>query len=102
MSTKIIGQDYELTCKPLDSYDEILQFLQDPPPWRTLCKTIKPHSKSLIRNAEINKIFESSLETPETFCHFDPDVEDVQRCNEKKLPKTLICHDMANGYHDDR
>lgn len=76
-------------------------FLQDPPHWRTLCKEIVPHSKKLIRNCEINPYTIGSLESPESFCHYNPDTENSERVDEKKLPKTLVCHDMANGYHDD-
>lgn len=93
-----------LTCKPLESLDEIRSFLDSPPPWRTLCKDLIPHSKFVIRNIEHRKNCEPQLESPETFCHFDPDVDDPVRYDVtvKKLPKTLVCHDMANGYHDDR
>ncbi|KAJ0176944.1 hypothetical protein K1T71_006953 [Dendrolimus kikuchii] len=91
----------ELTCKPLDNYSEILMFLQEPPPWRTLCREITPHSKYLLKNSEINPYTITTMETPETFCHFNPDTDDIIRHDEQKLPKTLVCHDMANGYHDD-
>ncbi|XP_075973247.1 cytosolic endo-beta-N-acetylglucosaminidase [Anticarsia gemmatalis] len=92
-----------VTCKPLDDYNEIMKFLENPPPWRTLCKEITPHSNFVIRNIECNKYYEPSLEKPENYCHFDPDVEAPTRYDitEKKLPKTLVCHDMANGYHSD-
>lgn len=92
----------ELTCKPLDTYAEILLFLENPPPWRTLCKELTPHSKSMLKNRLINNNMDTFLDTPETFCHFDPDAEEVIRQDEDTLPKTLVCHDMANGYHDDR
>ncbi|XP_038212048.1 uncharacterized protein LOC119832451 isoform X2 [Zerene cesonia] len=102
MAEKKIWMQRELTCKPLDSYEEILLFLQDPPPWRTLCKELKPHSATAIKNININKCPENILlESPQAFCHFDPEAEDVKREDKKKLPKTLVCHDMANGYHDD-
>lgn len=91
-----------LTCKPLDSYSEILLFLEYPPPWWTLCKELTPHSESLIRNIEINRNFNfRSLESPEIYCHYDPDAEDVRRYHGKSLRKTMVCHDLANGYHDD-
>ncbi|CAB3254046.1 unnamed protein product [Arctia plantaginis] len=92
-----------LTCKPLESLDEIRTFLDNPPPWRTLCKDLIPHSKSIIRNIEHRQFCEPELESPETFCHFDPDSNEPVRYDVtvKKLPKTLVCHDMANGYHDD-
>ncbi|XP_068632077.1 uncharacterized protein ENGase [Battus philenor] len=93
----------ELTCKPLDTYEEITAFLQDPPLWKTLCTEFKPHSKEAIRNLDVNKDFgKIYLETPQTFCHYQTDAEDiVERQDRKKLPKTLVCHDLANGYHDD-
>lgn len=91
----------QFVCKPLDSYREILLFLENPPPWRTLCQEMTPHSDYLIRNIEINNKDSWSLERPEIFCHFDPDLDDVKRYESKSLPKTLVCHDMANGYHDD-
>ncbi|KAG6458328.1 cytosolic endo-beta-N-acetylglucosaminidase [Manduca sexta] len=97
---KVVWKD-ELTCKPLDTYNEILSFLEDPPPWRSLCKELTPHSELSIRNTDINKQTFSVLEAPETFCHFNPDAEEVRRHDAKTLPKTLVCHDMANGYHDD-
>lgn len=92
----------ELTCKPLDTYTDIMMFLDNPPPWRTLCKELTPHSKSMLKNKSINKHIETFLDTPETFCHFDSDAEEVIRHDENTLQKTLVCHDMANGYHDDR
>lgn len=101
MSRKQWKED-ELTCKPLDSCDEIYMFLENPPPWRTLCKELTPHSESMLKNIEVNIHHHTSLDSPETFCHFDPDAEDVIRHEEKTLPKTLVCHDMANGYFDDR
>ncbi|CAK1595706.1 unnamed protein product [Parnassius mnemosyne] len=94
----------ELTCKPLDTYEEILGFLQDPPSWRTLCTELRPHSDQAIRNKDINKDFgETFLETPQTFCHYksETEVKLIKRHEIKKLPKTLVCHDLANGYHDD-
>lgn len=92
-----------LTCKPLDSYSEILLFLENPPPWRTLCQELRPHSEYFIRNIEVNRNSNyQSLETPETFCHFNPDAEEPNRYHGKKLRKTMVCHDLANGYHDDR
>lgn len=92
-----------LTCKPLDSFREIMKFLENPPPWRTLCKEMTPHSKYVIENKNIVLINEPSLEIPATYCHFDPDMEAPIRSDvtEKKLPKTLVCHDFANGYHED-
>ncbi|CAK1546890.1 unnamed protein product [Leptosia nina] len=102
MGEKKIWMKEELTCKPLDTYEEILRFLQDPPAWRTLCRELKPHSKSAIKNINVNKSFgEILLESPQTFCHLEPDAENVKRDDRKLLPKTIVCHDMANGYHDD-
>uniref|UniRef100_A0A2A4JGP6 Cytosolic endo-beta-N-acetylglucosaminidase TIM barrel domain-containing protein n=1 Tax=Heliothis virescens TaxID=7102 RepID=A0A2A4JGP6_HELVI len=94
--------DTRFVCKPLDCYSEVLLFLENPPPWRTLCKELIPHSDKVIRNKEINthSIYHT-LEKPEVFCHFDPDGDEVKRHESKMLPKTLLCHDMANGYHDD-
>lgn len=95
--------DYSLVCRPLDTYSEIMLFLENPPPWRSLCKGMTPHSKNLIRNVEINKNYAfRTLDIPEHFCHFDPDSEEVKRYESKSLRKTLVCHDMANGYHEDR
>ncbi|XP_021197467.3 uncharacterized protein LOC110381450 isoform X1 [Helicoverpa armigera] len=89
-------------CKPLDCYSEVMLFLENPPPWRTLCKELTPHSDQVIRNIEINRhSLYRTLEKPENFCHFDPDADEVKRHDSKDLPKTLLCHDMANGYHDD-
>ncbi|XP_059046620.1 uncharacterized protein LOC131842119 [Achroia grisella] len=101
MKVKSIWKEDELTCKPLDTYNEILLFLENPPSWRSLCKELQPHSKKLIKNIELNKQDVVSLDSPHIFCHFDPDTEDVPRHDESILPKTLVCHDMANGYHDD-
>ncbi|CAH0701499.1 unnamed protein product [Spodoptera exigua] len=98
---EIIKNEPQFVCKPLDSYSELMLFLENPPPWRTLCKEMTPHSDYLIRNIEINNKDSWSLLRPENFCHFDPDLEDVKRYESKSLPKTLVCHDMANGYHDD-
>ncbi|KAL4720943.1 hypothetical protein ACJJTC_002835 [Scirpophaga incertulas] len=93
----------ELTCKPLNSYSDILLFLQHPPPWRTLCQELQQHSKYLVRNIDLvtsTKTLTTDYCT-DTFCHVDPDTEDIERHADRKLPKTLVCHDMANGYHDD-
>ncbi|XP_004922019.1 uncharacterized protein LOC101738110 [Bombyx mori] len=108
MNSKTISTDSELTCKPLDSYEELISFLEDPPAWSTLCKEMTPHSKALIKNTEVNKskphstIASFQIQTTEDFCHFNPDTEnETLRHDKKKTPKTLVCHDMANGYHDD-
>ncbi|XP_072931830.1 uncharacterized protein [Epargyreus clarus] len=106
MTEKKMWLEQEITCKPLDTYNDILAFLQDPPPWRTLCVELKPHSENSIRNIEINPHFgETLLEIPQTFCHYvNPETEEVRpvrREERKRIPKTLVCHDMANGYHDD-
>lgn len=103
----VYQQKLELTCKPLDSLSEIATFLQNPPAWRSLCKELTPHSPRKIKNLECNKHEGVSrfsiVDGPEVFCHLvDPDAEEVQQHDEKTLPKTLVCHDMANGYHDDR
>lgn len=97
----------ELTCNPLDSVQEIQEFLLNPPAWRSLCIDLQPHSEYLIKNSELILTGDTSnLEKTPAFCHFDPDNEDnnvhLSRFKEDSLPKTLVCHDMANGYHDDR
>lgn len=87
-----------------------MEFLQNPPPWRSLCEELVPHSEYAIVNASIcesgNQTTEDSAvmaaETPPAFCHFQPEAEMVSREVKGNLPKTLVCHDMANGYHDDR
>ncbi|XP_048482903.1 cytosolic endo-beta-N-acetylglucosaminidase [Plutella xylostella] len=99
----------ELICRPITSYSEIMEFLQNPPPWRSLCEELVPHSEYAIVNASIcesgNQSAEDSAvmtaETPPAFCHFQPEAEMVSREVKGNLPKTLVCHDMANGYHDD-
>lgn len=103
MTEKKIWKQQDLTCKPLDNLEEILSFLQEPPSWSSLCIEIKPHSTNMVRNNDINKFFgENLLETPQTFCHNERGTEEeVERVDRKKIPKTLVCHDMANGYHDD-
>ena len=96
-------KEQNLTCKPLDTLEEISAFMQDPPSWRSLCVELKPPSDYVVKNTDINKFFgKNLLETPQTFCHYDPETEEIERHKRKDLPKTLICHDMANGYHDDR
>ncbi|CAH2106840.1 unnamed protein product [Euphydryas editha] len=103
MAEKKMWKQLNLTCKPLDNLEEILSFLQEPPSWGSLCTDIKPHSINMVRNNDVNKFFgENLLETPQTFCHYDRESEEeVERIDRKKIPKTLVCHDMANGYHDD-
>lgn len=100
--------DNEVTCDPLNSVREIQDFLLNPPAWRSLCVDLKPHSKYKIRNSELTVSRDASniqLEMTPTYCHFDPDNEDINiqasRFEGDSLPKTLVCHDMANGYHDD-
>ncbi|CAF4953639.1 unnamed protein product [Pieris macdunnoughi] len=102
MKEKQIWVTEDLTCKPLDNYEDIFMFLQDPPAWRTLCKELQPHSEKVIRNKIVNRdLGEILLESPQVFCHMEPDAENVRREDRKTLPKTIVCHDMANGYHDD-
>ncbi|KAJ2945817.1 hypothetical protein O0L34_g4721 [Tuta absoluta] len=93
----------DLTCKPLNNLKDIQVFLLNPPAWRTLCQPIVPHSSSVVKNSEVieNNISSIHLEKQETFCHFNPERPGVTHCQEKDLPKLLVCHDMANGYHDD-
>ncbi|XP_049868632.1 uncharacterized protein LOC126368616 [Pectinophora gossypiella] len=92
----------DLKCKPLDTLEDIHEFMLNPPAWRTLCEPLRPHSKYLIKNSEVNPNFEGiTLEKPQSFCHFDLDADETPRHPEDQLPRTLLCHDMANGYHDD-
>lgn len=103
---EFISEDL-LTCRPLENYDAILTFLENPPPWRTLCEELRPHSKYSVSNMDNLKGYQFSdimLGTVSDYCHFEPDSEDPGRDDgtEKMRPKTLVCHDMANGYHDDR
>ncbi|XP_063361794.1 cytosolic endo-beta-N-acetylglucosaminidase [Cydia amplana] len=95
-----------IVCNPLKSLKEVSEFLNNPPVWRSLCIELRPHSDTVIRNLDIvwqnqGSDHEVVLERPEPFCHFDLDKQDVKRHRRKNLPKTLVCHDMANGYHDD-
>ncbi|XP_050671158.1 cytosolic endo-beta-N-acetylglucosaminidase [Leptidea sinapis] len=105
MTEKKIWKNNSLTCKPLDNYEEILMFLQDPPPWRTLCNPLKVHSNNAVKNININQNSHSKgiLESPQAFCHLTENTVagDAKREVKKSLPKTIVCHDMANGYHDD-
>lgn len=94
----------ELVCKPLHTYKELLDFVNNPPVWKSMCKDLKTHSEHSIRNCEEKSCFSQViLENALAYCHFDPDLDEApsrhKRCH---LPKTLVCHDMANGYHDDR
>ena len=102
LTEQISKTDPRFTCKPLDSYNEILMFLENPPPWRTLCKELTPHSDLVIKNIDLNRhCADISIEKPQNFCHFDPEEGEEERHESKSVPKTLVCHDMANGYHDD-
>lgn len=103
-SVKKPNRDGLLLCRPLKTFSDVKWFLEQPPAWRTLCKELTPHSKNKLKNMEIinSNYGDIRLETPATFCHYDPDEEDVVRYNEDTLSQTLVCHDMANGYHDDR
>lgn len=101
--------DSELICNPINSVRDIQEFLLNPPAWRSLCIDLQPHSKYQIKNSKLipnTDLSNIELEKTPTFCHFDPDDEDnnvrLSRFEEDSLPKTLVCHDMANGYHDDR
>ncbi|XP_063533673.1 uncharacterized protein LOC134743973 [Cydia strobilella] len=95
-----------IVCNPLKSLSDVSEFLNNPPVWRSLCIDLRPHSDMVIRNLDIVRQNQGSdheieLVRPEAFCHFDLDKQDVKRHKRKNLPKTLVCHDMANGYHDD-
>ncbi|XP_061713792.1 cytosolic endo-beta-N-acetylglucosaminidase isoform X2 [Cydia pomonella] len=95
-----------IVCNPLKSLSDVSEFLNNPPVWRSLCIDLRPHSDFVVRNLDIvrqnhGSDHEVELERPEAFCHFDLDKQDVKRHRRKNLPKTLVCHDMANGYHDD-
>lgn len=92
----------ELKCLPIDTYAELMTYVKNLPPWASLCKELTPHSEFKIRNMDIHKQSEIYLDEPQTFCHINSDAEDPPRTESIHLPKTLVCHDMANGYHDDR
>lgn len=91
----------ELTCKPLDTLEEVFSFVDNPPAWSSLCKELNPHSKYAIRNVEVIEKYAGI--NVKNFCHFNLTSEfDVKRQERSQLSKVLVCHDMANGYHDDR
>lgn len=78
-----------------------MEFLDNPPAWRSLCNPLMPHSTQAIRNNDFMQEFGEKPE--ENFCHFDlTNKVDRKRHEKHNLPKTLVCHDLANGYHDDR
>lgn len=93
-----------LTCAPLDSIEEMYNLLENPPPWRSLCIELKPHSEFVISNTSISQNKqEIQLDCTMNFCHFDTETEKKPELKErKKLPKAMVCHDYANGYHDDK
>ncbi|GBP36324.1 Cytosolic endo-beta-N-acetylglucosaminidase [Eumeta japonica] len=104
-SQKLLDSYSSLTCQPIRTYKELLEFVENPPSWRSLCVELKPHSTYVIKNVEIhnNPANFSNSSKSRFYCHFDTEEQQVQvkHHEEQKVAKTLVCHDMANGYHDD-
>lgn len=98
------GRLTRLTCAPLDSIEAMYNLLESPPPWRSLCVELKPHSKFAIKNRSLlQNNQEIQLDCTMDFCHLEPEVEKKPKLEDrKKLPKAMVCHDYANGYHDDK
>ncbi|KAI4455917.1 endo beta n-acetylglucosaminidase [Holotrichia oblita] len=77
-------------CSPFTTLDELYQCLSKPPTWVNSIIKLKSRSDYVIKNTEED-------------CH----TEDYSFVPKKRLyknlaPKTLVCHDMKNGYLEDK
>lgn len=87
----------EAICEPLDNLKEVYEFMADPPKWGRLTSTRSRRSRAVPN---------SSLYVEGHACHVPPHdgslSSEASAGPDEDLPKTLVCHDMKNGYHDDR
>lgn len=78
-------------CSPIKTTSELWACLQNPPSWIYRIVDRHPRSNFVIKNEKND-------------CHISDEakVASKPRLDRNSVPRTLVCHDMKNGYLEDK
>lgn len=77
-------------CEPIVSLAELWNVVESPPKWIQRIVDLSPRGATVIQNVQND-------------CHVrKEDFVPKLRLARNSTPRTLICHDMMNGYLEDR
>lgn len=84
-------------CKPISNVAELSNYMENPTYWAQLVIPIEKRSRvvknfDLYDGGNVCHISKATMEMPALPARYEYG----------SLPKTLVCHDMKNGYQDDR
>lgn len=87
--SNVIGVPVEI-CEPVVSLTELWNVVENPPKWIHRIIEISPRGATVIQNLQND-------------CHVDrKDFVPKFRLDRNFTPRTLVCHDMMNGYLEDK
>lgn len=77
-------------CEPVVSLTQLWSIVENPPKWTQRIVDLSPRGATVVQNVQND-------------CHVGKkDFVPKLRLDRNSTPRTLVCHDMMNGYLEDR
>lgn len=77
-------------CEPVVSLEQLWSIVENPPKWTQRIVDLSPRGATVVQNVQND-------------CHVGKkDFVPKLRLDRNSTPRTLVCHDMMNGYLEDR